>query len=122
MAVTRPKPTDATGMARAKAIKENADELARRQEELSTIAAAEAEAMKNEVRDPKVDAPVEVIDEVVEVGVELADNTRVVRLIAPIELMTWGQGNDYSFEAGVKYKVPADLADHLESLGYLSLS
>lgn len=122
MAVTRPKPTDATGMARAKAIKENADELARRQEELSTIAAAEAEAMKNEVRDPKVDAPAEVIDEVVEVGVELADNTRVVRLIAPIELMTWGQGNDYSFEAGVKYKVPADLADHLESLGYLSLS
>lgn len=122
MAVTRPKPTDATGMARAKAIKENADELARRQEELSTIAAAEAEAMKNEVRDPKVDAPLEVIDEVVEVGVELADNTRVVRLIAPIELMTWGQGNDYSFEAGVKYKVPADLADHLESLGYLSLS
>lgn len=122
MAVTRPKPTDATGVARAKAIKENADELARRQEELSTIAAAEAEAMKNEVRDPKVDAPAEVIDEVVEVGVELADNTRVVRLIAPIELMTWGQGNDYSFEAGVKYKVPADLADHLESLGYLSLS
>lgn len=122
MAVTRPKPTDATGMARAKAIKENADELARRQEELSTIAAAEAEAMKTEVRDPKVDAPAEVIDEVVEVGVELADNTRVVRLIAPIELMTWGQGNDYSFEAGVKYKVPADLADHLESLGYLSLS
>lgn len=119
MAVNRPKPTDATGVARSKAIKANADELARRQEELSTIAAAEAEAMKTEVRDPKIDAPVEVIDEVVEVGVELADNTRVVRLIAPIELMTWGQGNDYSFEAGVKYKVPSDLADHLEDLGYL---
>lgn len=119
MAVSRPKPTDATGVARAKAIKENADELSRRQSELATIAASEAEAMRTEVRDPKIDAPVEVIDEVVEIGVELADNTRVVRLIAPIELMTWGQGNDYSFEAGVKYKVPADLADHLESLGYL---
>lgn len=117
--MNRPKPTDATGVARAKAIKANADELARRQEELSTIAAAEAEAMKTEVRDPKIDAPVEVVDEVVEVGVELADNTKIVRLIAPIELMTWGQGNDYSFEAGVKYKVPADLADHLEDLGYL---
>jgi len=119
VAVSRPKPTDATGVARAKAIKENADELSRRQSELATIAASEAEAMRTEVRDPKIDAPVEVIDEVVEIGVELADNTRVVRLIAPIELMTWGQGNDYSFEAGVKYKVPADLADHLESLGYL---
>lgn len=119
MAVSRPKPTDATGVARAKAIKENADELARRQDELSTIAAAEAEAIKTNVYDPKVDAPTEVVDEVVEIGADLANNSRVVRLIAPIELMTWGQGNDYSFEAGVKYKVPADLAEHLESLGYL---
>ncbi len=119
MAATRPKPTDATGVARAKAIKENADELARRQNELATIAATEAAAMQNEVRDPKVDAPAEVVDEIVEVGADLADNTRIVRLIAPIEMMTFGQGNDYSFEAGVKYKVPADLADHLESLGYL---
>lgn len=119
MAVSRPKPTDATGVARAKAIKENADELARRQNELSTIAAAEAEAIQNNVFDPKVDAPTEIVDEVVEIGAELADNSRVVRLIAPIEIMTWGQGNDYSFEAGVKYKVPSDLADHLESLGYL---
>lgn len=119
MAVNRPKPTDATGVARSKAIKANADELARRQDELSTIAAAEAEAMKTEIRNPKIDAPVEVVDEVVEIGVELADNTKIVRLIAPIELMTWGQGNNYSFEAGVKYKVPADLADHLETLGYL---
>lgn len=119
MAVNRPKPTDTTGVARAKAIKENAEELARRQDELSTIAAAEAEAMKTEVRDPKIDAPVEVIDEVVEVGADLADNSRIVRLIADIEMMSWGYGNNYSFQAGVKYKVPSDLADHLESLGYL---
>lgn len=119
MPTTRPKPTDATGVARAKAIKENSDELARRQEELSTIAAAEAEAMKNEIRDPKIDAPSEVIDEIVEIGVDTADNSRVVRLIADIEMMTWGYGNNYSFQAGVKYKVPADLADHLETLGYL---
>lgn len=119
MAVSRPKPTDTTGVARAKAIKENADELTRRQNELSTIAAAEAEAIQNNVFDPKIDAPTEIVDEVVEVGADLADNSRIIRLIAPIELMTWGQGNDYSFEAGVKYKVPADLADHLESLGYL---
>lgn len=119
MAVNRPKPTDATGVARSKAIKANADELARRQGELSTIAAAEAEAMKTEVRDPKVNAPAEVIDEVISVGADLADNTKIVRLVAPIELMTWGHGNNYSFEAGVKYKIPADLADHLEDLGYL---
>jgi hypothetical protein len=120
VAISRPKPTDATGVARSRAIKKNADELAARQEELSTIAAAEAAALKNEVRDPKVDAPTTVIDEIVEVGdVTLAGDTRVVRLVADIETMTWGYGNNYSFEAGVKYKVPSDLADHLEDLGYL---
>lgn len=120
MAVSRPKPTDTTGVARARAIKKNSDELAARQDELATIAAAEAEAMKTEVRDPKVDAPTTVIDEVVEVGdVSLAGDTRIVRLIADIETMTWGYGNTYSFQAGVKYKVPSDLADHLEDLGYL---
>jgi hypothetical protein len=120
VAISRPKPTDATGVARSRAIKKNADELAARQEELSTIAAAEAVAIKNEVRDPKVDAPTTVVDEIVEVGdVDLADNTRIVRLVADIEMMTWGYGNDYSFQAGVKYKVPTDLADHLEDLGYL---
>lgn len=118
MAPTRPKPTDTTGVARARAIKKNAEELSRRQDELSTIAAAEAEAMKTEVRDPKMDAPTQVVDEVVEIGTELSDS-RVVRLIADIEAMTWGYGNNYSFQAGVKYKVPADLADHLEDLGYL---
>jgi hypothetical protein len=67
-----------------------------------------------------VDAPTTVVDEIVEVGdVDLADNTRIVRLVADIEMMTWGYGNDYSFQAGVKYKVPTDLADHLEDLGYL---
>lgn len=120
MAISRPKPTDTTGVARSRAIKKNADELAARQEELSTIAAAEAEALKNEVRDPKVDAPTTVIDEIVEVGdVTLAGDTRIVRLVADVETMTWGYGNNYSFEAGVKYKVPSDLADHLEDLGYL---
>ena len=43
----------------------------------------------------------------------------MVRLIADIDAMTWGYGNDYAFKAGVKYKVPKDLAEHLDSLGYL---
>lgn len=116
---TRPKPTDATGRARAAEIKKNSDELERRAEELSTIAATEAKRMQTEVHDPKTpDAPV-IVDEVVNVGAELGDDSVVVRLIADIDTMTWGYGNDYSFTAGVKYKVPRDLAVHLETLGYL---
>lgn len=116
---TRPKPTDATGVARAKEIKKNEAALKARADEITTIAATEAAKMDT-VLDPKADAPAIVVDEVVAVeGVELADDSVVIRLIAPIEQMTWGYGNTYNFEAGQKYKVPRDLAEHLETLGYL---
>ena len=117
--VNRPKPTDATGRARAKAIKENATELQRRQDEITTIAAAEAYSMQNDVFDPKqIEEPL-VIDEIITVGADLADDTVIIRLVSDIETMSWGYGNNYSFAAGVKYKVPKDLANHLDSLGYL---
>lgn len=117
--VTRPKPTDATGVARAKEIKKNSEELKRRSEELATIAAVEAKRNETEVFDPKEEDAVVVLDEVVEIGADLADDSTIIRLIADIETMSWGYGNNYSFKAGVKYKVPKDLANHLESLGYL---
>lgn len=119
MAVNRPKPTDATGMARQREIKKNTEELKRRADEITTLAANEAIRMENEVFNPKVSDDTVVLDEVVTLGTSLADDSVVVRLIADIETMTFGYGNDYSFQAGVKYKVPRDLADHLETLGYL---
>lgn len=117
--INRPKPTDTTGVERQKAIKKNADELKRRQDEISTIAAAEAVRLETEVFDPKKEDEALVIDEIVEVGTSLADDSVIVRLVADIDTMTWGIGNNYSFKAGVKYKVPKDLAQHLETLGYL---
>lgn len=120
MATTsRPKPTDATGRARAAEIKKNTEELKRRSEELATIAADEAKRLETEVYDPKVEDTPLIVDEVVTVGTDLGDDFTVVRLIADIETMTWGYGNEYSFKAGVKYKVPKELAIHLEGLGYL---
>jgi len=119
VAVTRPKPTDATGIARAKEIKKNSEELKRRADELSTIAAAEAQRMDSEVLDAKQDNEPVVLDEVVTLGADLGDDSVVIRLVADIDTMTWGYGNEYSFKAGNKYKVPRDLANHLETLGYL---
>jgi hypothetical protein len=119
VAVSRPKPSDATGVARQKAIKKNAEELKRREQEMTTIAAAEAKRMETEVFDPKSDETVEIVDEVIALGTEFADETVIVRTVADIESMTWGYGNVYNFTAGAKYKVPKDLAEHLESLGYL---
>jgi hypothetical protein len=37
----------------------------------------------------------------------------------PIEGMTFGHDNYYTFEVGVTYTVPNALADHLEARGYL---
>jgi hypothetical protein len=34
--------------------------------------------------------------------------------------MTFGRGNYYTFEPGTRYTVPDELADHLESRGYLT--
>ena len=117
--ITRPKPTDATGIARAKEIKKNSDEIKRRSDELTTLASVEAHRLETEVFDPKWEDETIVIDEVVTLGAELADDSIIVRLVADIDSMTWGYGNDFTFKAGVKYKVPRDLAQHLESLGYL---
>lgn len=117
---SRPKPTDATGKARAAAIKQNSEALKARQDEITTIAADEARRLETEILDPTVNAPVEVVDEIIDTGSpELGDDMVVIRLIADIEQMTFGYGNNYSFKAGARYKVSRDLADHLESLGYL---
>jgi hypothetical protein len=60
-----------------------------------------------------------IVDEVVEVGVEMANDTVVVRVAETIENMTVGYGNTYHFKAGGKYQVPREVADRLEELGLL---
>ena len=70
----------------------------------------------DEVLDPAVLAPT---DDVEVSDVSLADDMVIVRLVADIPTMVYGVGNEYSFVAGRKYRVPKDLADHLESIGYL---
>jgi hypothetical protein len=116
-------PQDMTGRAAEEAAKRNAAELEARKEEISISRQAEAISLENDVFDPKKpDAPL-LIDEVEEVGVQVANDTVVIRTIADIEDMTYGIVNgapaNYTFKQGVKYKVPRDLAVYLQSLGYL---
>lgn len=136
---TKPKPTDATGIARAKGIEKNAAELKLRAAEITTLAAVEAMNFENNVFDPLQVDPTPIIeevldpstsksdpaathtsvDEIVTTKTGLADDSVIIRLTSDIETMTWGHGNTYSFKAGLKYKVPQELANHLETLGYL---
>jgi hypothetical protein len=79
----------------------------------------EAIELETQVFDPKnPDQPI-LIDEIEEVGVSVNNDKVVIRTIADIEDMTYGIGNSYTFKQGVKYSVPRDLAQYLESLGYI---
>ena len=116
-------PQDTTGRAVEDAAKRNAAELAARKDEIALSRQAEAASLENDVFDPKrPDAPI-LLDEVEEVGVNVAaDDFVIIRTISDIEDMTYGVVNgapqNYTFKAGVKYKVPADLASYLARLGY----
>jgi glycine/serine hydroxymethyltransferase len=117
----KPKVTDVTGRQREKLIKENAEALAKRAEEMSIATALDAVRMETETVDlSKGSQNPTVIDEEIEsVGVDLADNTVVVRVAEDLDMMTIGVGNHYSFKAGVKYKVTKNVAEHLQEKGYL---
>lgn len=115
-------PQDATGRAAEMAAKRNAEELAKRKDEISISRAAEEELLETAVFDPKKpDAPI-LIDEIEEVGVSVNNDKVVIRTHHDIEDMTYGVINgtpqSYTFKAGVKYSVPRSLAVYLESLGY----
>jgi hypothetical protein len=113
-------PLDATGRAADNARKANAKALQDRAEEISLVRAAEAESLAKDVFDPKrPDEPL-LIDEVEEVGVAVNNDTVVIRTHHDIEDMTFGVGNVYNFKAGVRYKVPRNLAVYLDNLGYIS--
>lgn len=119
--VTPTNPQDVTGRAAERAAKENAKALADRKDEIAISRQIEAESLANDIFDPaKPEAPL-LLDEIEEVGVQLRneDETVVIRTIADIEDMTFGVGNNYTFKAGVKYKVHKDLAAHLVRLGYV---
>ena len=85
----------------------------------SIAANIESESLEKDVFDPKKpDAPL-VLDEIENLGVSTAGDMVVIRTITDIEEMTYGVGNSYTFKAGVKYRVPLNLANYLEELGYI---
>ncbi len=85
---------------------------------MATAAAASEAA--NSITDltGRPDAPV-IVDSVEEVEINVSEAVVVIRVNEDIEDMTLGVGNNYTFKAGQKYKVPKHVADHLEEKGYV---
>lgn len=123
MANSSTSPMDATGKAAENAAKARAKEIAARQDEISLVRQQEATSLANDVFDPKKpDTPI-VLDEVENLGVTInGDDMVVIRTTHDIEDMTFGVGNNYSFRAGVQYRVPMSVARHLAGLGYTWVS
>jgi hypothetical protein len=149
MAQRQNRPGDFTGQAKAKLAKEHADEVAKRDGEISMMADIEAKAAENRVTDytKGADSPVVIDDpDVVAAAEEMlrrqsdADSVttiddvhvvgdepgtlrqapaRTIRINSTLESVTIGAGNHYTFNEGEKYTVPAHVAEHLESKGYV---
>lgn len=117
---TKAKAGDVTGRQREELIKEQAAEQVRRSDEISMATAAEAARLETEIVDlsETPDKPT-VIDEIEDLGVDLADDTTVIRVAEDLDMVTIGVGNHYSFRAGQKYKVPSQVATHLKEKGLL---
>lgn len=114
------KQGDFTGRQAAAEAAKAAQDKKTRDAEIAMITAQEQKEFEDSVFDVTQN-PTEpvIVDEVVEVGVQMADDSVVVRVAEDIDNMTVGYKNNYTFKAGGKYKVPRAVADRLESLGLL---
>ncbi len=117
---TRKRSNDYTGQQAEALAKEAAEEKQIRAQEMAMMTAEKEREFEDTVQDmtQQPEKPT-IIDEVVEVGVVMADDSVVVRVAEDIENMTYGHGNTYSFKAGGKYKIPRAVAERLEDLGLL---
>lgn len=111
---------DFTGRQAAQLAADTAEERKQKAEQLAMLTADKQQVFEETVYDmtERPDAPT-IIDEVIEIGVGLADGSVVVRVAEDVDNMTYGYGNTYSFKAGGKYKVPRGVADRLGILGLL---
>lgn len=111
---------DFTGRQAAALAAKAAEEQRERASQVAMMTAEKDRRFEEEVRDMTANpAAPTIVDEVVEVGVVMADDSIVVRVAEDIENMTYGHGNTYTFKAGGKYKVPTALAERLGKLGLL---
>lgn len=113
------RPGNLTGKLKQEQAEQHAEELKAREGEISLMNAAAEEAKKETVNYSREEVTDDDVKEAVQQQVQVKEATRVIRVNENIEQMTYGKGTSYDFEVGRTYKVPAELADHLESIGYI---
>lgn len=143
MAIKAAKPSDFTGRQREEAAEAAADELAKREGQITMMQQIEVQTKENEVFDPETgkslgevgsvptEVDVEVPEEPVAPKVEApkAKTAKAVKVksvkkvtiqvVEDVNDMTYGAGTHYQFLVGQKYSVTENIAKHLDSLGLL---
>lgn len=111
---------DFTGRQAAQLAADTVEQRKQAAAQMAMITETEKQEFEDTIFDmtERPDAPT-IVDEVIEVGVGLADGSVVVRVAEDVDNMTYGYGNNYKFTAGGKYKVPRGVADRLQTLGLL---
>jgi len=116
---TTKKSNDFTGRQAAELAAKAVEEQRASAERMSLMTAQQEQEFEETVHDMTRPSSPALVDEVVEIGVVLADDTVVVRVAENIDNMTYGHDNHYTFKAGGKYKVPRGVAERLSALGLL---
>jgi len=109
-------PADMTGRLKEELAIASAEEIAVKQEELGMLTTMQRAASK-EVVDLTEKKPVVEVKETTDVDTE----RRPVRVSvnSEVENMTFGHGQEYNLKPGTPYLLPAEVADHLDRLGYI---
>jgi hypothetical protein len=120
VAQARKPSNDFTGRQAAALAAAAAEEQKIKAEEVAMITAEKQREFDDSIHDMTVspENPT-ILDEVVEIGVTMGDGSVVVRVAENVDNMTYGHGNNYTFQAGGKYRVPQGVADRLGDLGLL---
>jgi hypothetical protein len=130
------RPADFTGKLQQKLAEDKKSELVEAAQRVAMVTAVAADIKDNEIIDlTNSDEPLPV-PEVREV--EVNSPNRIIRVNSDLPMVTFGREvldpgdpetgrpaimgpmNMYNFEEGQQYRVPRELADHLQQLGYLS--
>lgn len=116
MAIKTAKPSDFTGRQREEAAAAAADELAKREGQITMMQQVEVEQKENEIFDPKSGGS---LGEIASVKVDPKKKEVVIQVVEDIDNMTYGAGSHFTFKVGQKYKVTENIAKHLDDLGLL---
>jgi hypothetical protein len=110
-------PQDYTGRQKEELALANAEEIAVRSEEIGLLTSAKRNA-ESELVDLSSNKPV--VTEVKEVeDVEVEAKPVRCKVNTDVEQMTYGHGNEYNLYVGREYLLPADVFNHLDTLGYI---